>query len=65
MNKLLVCMLSSKFNVYDLRTFNEKEGYAYLTQQAHAATVWSANHLPQNRDVWMTSGGDGTLNLWK
>ena len=33
--------------------------------QAHKATVWLARHLPQNRDVWMTSGGNGGINLYR
>ena len=27
--------------------------------QAHKATVWCARHLPQNRDLFMTGGGNG------
>jgi len=33
--------------------------------KAHKSTVWLARHLPQNRDVFMTLGGSGSLNLWK
>ena len=29
------------------------------------ATLWSAQHLPQNRDVFMVSAGDGSLSLHK
>jgi len=28
-------------------------------------TVWQCRHLPQNRDVWITCLGNGTVNLWK
>ncbi|EKU23365.1 wd domain-containing, partial [Nannochloropsis gaditana CCMP526] len=31
----------------------------------HNATVWSARHLPQNRDVFVTCGGEGGLALWQ
>lgn len=34
-------------------------------QEAHESTVWSVAHLPQNRDVFMTCGGNGSLELWK
>jgi WD40 repeat protein len=27
--------------------------------------VWATRHLPQNRDVFVTCGGDGSVNLWK
>ena len=40
-------------------------GYSFLSQAAHESTVWSPRHLPQNRDVFMTTGGNGTLELWK
>ena len=29
------------------------------------STLWSAQHLPQNRDVFMVSAGDGSLSLHK
>jgi WD40 repeat protein len=66
MNKLVVTSLESKFRVYDMRTFYTPDSsYAYLTEQAHKSTVWLGRHLPQNRDVFMTTGGNGTLNLYK
>ena len=80
MNKLLLTSLDSKFYVYDLRTFNSKSGYAHMAEsvrvflpmtstitrcQAHKSTIWCGRHLPQNRDVFMTSGGNGSLSLWK
>lgn len=65
MNKLAVTTLESKFRVFDLRTKHPQLGYSSLTQAAHKSTVWLAKHLPQNRDVFMTTGGNGTLNLYK
>lgn len=65
MNKLLVTGLESKFSVFDMRTFNSKSGYASVTTQSHKSTIWSGDHLPQNRDVFMTTGGNGSLHLWK
>lgn len=41
-------------------------GNGFLSdEQAHKSTVWCVRHLPQNRDVWMTTGGNGSLALWK
>eukprot|EP00042_Codosiga_hollandica_P025975 m.119437 g.119437 ORF g.119437 m.119437 type:complete len:356 (+) comp52054_c0_seq7:93-1160(+) len=65
MNKLLVTSLESKFHVYDLRTYNQKSGFTHLTESAHKSTIWCGAHLPQNRDVFMTCGGNGSLSLWK
>jgi len=65
MNKLVVTCLESKFTVFDLRTQHAARGFAGATERAHKATVWLARHLPQNRDVWMTSGGNGGVNLYR
>jgi WD40 repeat protein len=65
MNKLIVTTLESKFRVYDMRTLHPKEGYSFLTEKAHNSTVWAARHLPQNRDIFVTTGGNGTVNLYK
>jgi hypothetical protein len=65
MNKLLVTTLESKFRIYDMRTCHPTEGYSHLIEQAHKSTVWLGRHLPQNRDLFMTTGGNGTLNLYK
>jgi WD40 repeat protein len=65
MNKLVVAGLESKFTVYDMRTQHPTKGFASLTETAHkSSTLWCVRHLPQNRDVFMTSGG-GSLHLWK
>jgi hypothetical protein len=34
-------------------------------KQGHDSTIWTAKHLPHNRDVWVTTGGDGSVSLWK
>ena len=65
MNKLLVAGLESKFEVFDMKTHNEETGYASVATKSHKSTIWVGKHLPQNRDVWMTAGGNGSLHLWK
>ena len=65
MNKLVVTSLESKFRVYDMRTRHPTEGYAHMSQVAHKSTVWAARHLPSNREVFMSTGGNGTLNLYQ
>ena len=64
MNKLCVTTLESRFRVFDLRTQHAEDGFAHCTEKAHKATVWLARHLPQNRDVFMTGGGNGGFNLY-
>ncbi|CAH1791975.1 unnamed protein product [Owenia fusiformis] len=65
MNKLVATTLESKFHVFDMRTQHPTKGFASLSEKAHSSTVWTPRHLPQNRDVFMTTGGNGSLNLWK
>ncbi|XP_002126437.2 dynein axonemal assembly factor 10 [Ciona intestinalis] len=64
-NKLVVSSLEGKFKVFDVRTQHPKSGFASLSENAHKSTVWLARHLPQNRDLFMTTGGSGSLSLWK
>lgn len=33
--------------------------------QAHKSTVWLGRHLPQNRDLFLTTGGNGGLNIYR
>ena len=65
MNKLVITTLESRFRLYDMRTHHPVHGYSFLSQAAHESTVWAPRHLPQNRDVFMTTGGNGSLELWK
>lgn len=65
MNKLACATLEAKFHVFDMRTHHPTKGFASLSEKAHKSTVWLTRHLPQNRDVFMTCGGNGSLNLWK
>ncbi|KAJ3172541.1 WD repeat-containing protein 92 [Geranomyces variabilis] len=66
MNKLAVATLEASYNIYDLRTLHPEKGFAHVTQKAHdATTVWAVRHLPQNREIFLTSGGNGSLNLNK
>ena len=65
LNKLVVSTLESKIFVYDLKTLHPELGYACHTEMAHKSTIWGARHLPQNRDLFASLGGNGTLNLYK
>jgi len=65
LNKLVAGTLESKFHLFDMKVQHSKKGYPSLKEQAHKATVWSVRHLPQNREVFATTGGDGTVALWR
>lgn len=65
MNKLVATSLESKIYCFDVRTQHPTRGFAQVTETAHNSTVWQVRHLPQNRELFMTTGGGGTLCLWK
>lgn len=65
MNKLVITTLESKFRVYDMRTQHATDGFSHLIERAHKSTVWLAKHLPQNRDIFVTGGGNGGMNIYK
>lgn len=65
MNKLVATCLESKIHIFDMRTQHPVKGFAHLTEKAHKSTVWGVSHLPQNRDIFMTMGGNGSVFLWK
>jgi WD repeat-containing protein 92 len=65
MNKMVIAGLEAKFHVYDLRTQHPTEGFTGMSQKVmENSTVWCVRHLPQNRDIFMTSGGSGALDLY-
>jgi WD40 repeat protein len=65
MNKLVATTLESKFHVFDLKTYHPEKGYTGLAEIAHKSTIWGVRHLPQNRDIFGTLGGNGALNIYK
>lgn len=65
MNKLVATSLEGKFHVFDMRTQHLTKGFASVSEKAHKSTIWQVRHLPQNRDIFMTAGGAGSLHLWK
>jgi WD40 repeat protein len=65
MNKLGITTLESKFRIFDMRTQHPTGGFTCLSEKAHKATVWCIRHLPQNRDIFMTGGGNGGFNIYK
>lgn len=78
MNKLVVTTLEGGLHVYDLRTQHPKKGFACVSEadagrslgtrgviSGAKATVWTAQHLPQNRELFVTCGGSGAVRLWQ
>ena len=61
-NKMIVTTLDSKFYLYDFTNYfqNQKKLYDEVK-----TTIWGAKFLPQKRDMFVSLGGDGNLNLYK
>ncbi|GMH42793.1 hypothetical protein BSKO_10712 [Bryopsis sp. KO-2023] len=66
MNKFIATCLESQFHVFEARTHHPKKGFtSVMESMTKGTTIWSCRHLPQNRDLFMVCGGDGTLSLYK
>lgn len=78
MNKLAVTTLEGGLHVYDVRTQHPSHGMACVSERdagrslgtngvisGARATVWAVRHLPQNRDIFVTCGGTGSIRLWQ
>ena len=57
--------LESKIHLFDLRTLHPELGYAGLSDVAHNSTIWGSKFLPQNRDIFISMGGNGAVNIYK
>lgn len=78
MNKLVVTTLEGGLHCFDMRTQHPEKGFAVVTErnagrslgthgviEGRKATLWCAKHLPQNRDLFVTCGGSGSIRLWQ
>lgn len=77
MNKLAVTTLEGGLYVYDMRTEHPTKGFSLCSERnagqslgtngvisGAKATVWTVKHLPQNRDIFVTGGGAGSIRIW-
>ncbi|KAJ3344054.1 WD repeat-containing protein 92 [Gonapodya sp. JEL0774] len=67
MNKLTATTLDAQVHVFDVRTLNPDKSFASVVKKENNenSTVWAVRHCPQNRDLFVTSGGTGNLNLYR
>ncbi|EDW70689.1 WD repeat-containing protein 92 [Drosophila novamexicana] len=78
MNKLAVTTLEGGLLVYDMRTQHPTKGFSCVEERnagrsvgsngvisGPKATVWTVRHVPQNRDIFLTGGGTGSIRLWQ
>ncbi|XP_067647810.1 dynein axonemal assembly factor 10 [Eurosta solidaginis] len=78
MNKMGVATLEGGLLIYDMRTQHPTKGFTYVEERnagrsvgsngvitGPRSTVWAIRHLPQNRDVFVSCGGTGSIRLWQ
>ena len=66
MNKLVATCLEGKVHMWDLRTFHQNEGFAGMNYKVEKGqTIWGGKFLPQNREIFATMGGSGTIGLFR
>lgn len=65
MNKLVATTIESHFYVFDIKVQHPKKGFGYIKNNTHKHTIWTVRHLPQNREIFTTTGGNGSIYLWK
>ncbi|KAK7603791.1 hypothetical protein V9T40_003790 [Parthenolecanium corni] len=63
MNKLLATCLEGGVSVFETR--NREEDIPCVSKKIDNSTVWCGKHLPQNREIFTTCHGSGSIHLWK
>eukprot|EP00727_Mastigamoeba_balamuthi_P008895 m51a1_g4628 hypothetical protein (370) ;mRNA; r:318740-319849 len=68
-NKLMSAGLGAKLCCWDLRAKDSAAGFARAEQSAtlgaSGATAWCVRPLPQDRDLFAVSCGNGSLGMWR
>lgn len=65
MNKLIATTIESNFYVYDIKVQHPTKGFGHVKNNLQKHTIWTVRHLPQNREMFITTGGNGSVYLWK
>ena len=65
-NKMVVSTLDSKIYLFDLKNL-EKNNYLKCAKMSedNNTTIWGTKFIPQKRDIFISMGGTGCLNLYK
>lgn len=66
-NKMVVSTLDSKIYLFDLKTLEKNNNLKYekLSYEVNNTTIWGTKFVPQKRDIFISMGGNGSLNLYK
>ena len=66
-NKMVATTLDSKIYIFDLKNLekNNNMNCNKLFDEINNTTVWGTKFMPQKRDIFVSMGGNGSLNLYK
>ncbi|XP_072405605.1 dynein axonemal assembly factor 10-like isoform X2 [Chiloscyllium punctatum] len=65
LNKLVATTLEGRVHVFNMQKYHRNSGFTCRSEKPYKFTAWAVRHLPQNRNIFITSGGAGCLHLWK
>ena len=66
-NKMVATTLDSKIYLFDLKNLENNNSLRCdkLMDEINNTTIWGTKFLPQKRDIFITMGGNGSLNIYK
>ena len=66
-NKMISTTLDSKIYLFDLKNLenNNNLNCHKLIDEVNNTTIWGTKFMPQKRDIFISMGGNGSLNLYK
>jgi len=64
-SKLVATVANAKLFIYQTNSLEKGKLSQGVAIDAHESTVWSVKHNPNDPTMFATTGGNGTLNLYK
>ena len=66
-NKMVATTLDSKIYLFDFKNLDKNNNLFYdkLCEEVNNTTIWGTKFIPQKRDIFVSMGGNGTLNLYR
>ncbi|XP_067874987.1 dynein axonemal assembly factor 10-like isoform X2 [Heterodontus francisci] len=65
LNKMVATTLEGRVHIFNMQKYHTIKSYTSRSEKPYKFTAWTVRHLPQNRNIFITSGGTGCLHLWK
>ena len=67
LNKMVATTLDSKIYLFDLKNLEKNNNLRCnkIVDEINNTTIWGTKFMPQKRNIFISMGGDGSLNLYK